>query len=83
MTAVLTLSVILFGVMTTLLDLKPDLRSESKNVCVMFLDIRNFTTFSETRNPEEVVRYLENLFSFMIEIVNRHNGIINKFLGDG
>ncbi|HKR14040.1 MAG TPA: adenylate/guanylate cyclase domain-containing protein [Pyrinomonadaceae bacterium] len=60
-----------------------DLRSEKKTVCVMFLDIRNFTTFSESRNPEEVVSYLENLFSFMIEIVNRHDGIINKFLGDG
>jgi adenylate cyclase len=30
-----------------------------------------------------VVQYLESLFEFMIEIVNRHNGIINKFLGDG
>src|SRR6185369_9135966 len=70
-------------VMTTLLDLKPDLRSESKNVCVMFLDIRNFTGFAEKRTPEEVVRYLESLFEFMIEIVNRHHGIINKFLGDG
>ena len=27
--------------------------------------------------------YLESLFEFMIEIVNRNNGIINKFLGDG
>lgn len=71
------------AVMNTLLDLKPDLRSESKNVCVMFLDIRDFTSFAEKRSPEEVVRYLESLFEFMIEIVNRHNGIINKFLGDG
>ena len=70
-------------VMDKLLDLKPDLRSESKNVCVMFLDIRNFTGFAEKRSPEEVVRYLESLFEFMIEIVNRHHGIINKFLGDG
>jgi adenylate cyclase len=70
-------------VMTTLLDLKPDLRSESKNVCVMFLDIRDFTGFAEKRSPEEVVQYLESLFEFMIEIVNRHHGIINKFLGDG
>jgi len=70
-------------VMSTLLNLKPDLRSESKNVCVMFLDIRNFTGFAEKRSPEEVVRYLESLFEFMIEIVNRHHGIINKFLGDG
>ena len=70
-------------VMSKLLDLKPDLRSESKNVCVMFLDIRNFTGFAEKRSPEEVVQYLESLFEFMIEIVNRHHGIINKFLGDG
>jgi len=70
-------------VMGTLLDLKPHLRSESKNVCVMFLDIRNFTGFAEKRTPEEVVQYLESLFEFMIEIVNRHHGIINKFLGDG
>ena len=70
-------------VMGKLLDLKPDLRSESKNVCVMFLDIRNFTGFAEKRSPEEVVAYLESLFEFMIEIVNRHHGIINKFLGDG
>ena len=70
-------------VMDTLLKLKPDLRSEKKQVCVMFLDIRNFTTFAETRSPEEVVDYLESLFGFMIEIVNRHHGIINKFLGDG
>ena len=70
-------------VMSKLLDLKPDLRSENKNVCVMFLDIRNFTGFAEKRSPEEVVQYLESLFEFMIEIVNRHHGIINKFLGDG
>ena len=70
-------------VMGKLMDLKPDLRSENKNVCVMFLDIRNFTGFAEKRTPEEVVEYLESLFEFMIEIVNRHHGIINKFLGDG
>ena len=70
-------------VMGKLLDLKPDLRSENKNVCVMFLDIRNFTGFAEKRSPEEVVQYLESLFEFMIEIVNKHHGIINKFLGDG
>jgi adenylate cyclase len=70
-------------VMGKLMELKPDLRSENKNVCVMFLDIRNFTGFAEKRTPEEVVQYLESLFEFMIEIVNRHHGIINKFLGDG
>ena len=54
-----------------------------KNVCIMFLDIRDFTPFSESRDPEEVVSYLNGLFGFMIEIVQKHNGIINQFLGDG
>src|ERR1051326_5872595 len=70
-------------VMDKLLTLKPDFRSEKREVCVMFLDIRNFTRFAEDRTPEEVVSYLESLFEFMIEIVNRHHGVINKFLGDG
>ena len=58
-------------------------QSESRHVCVMFLDIRNFTSFSEKRSPAEVVDFLNNIFSFCIEIINQHNGIINKFLGDG
>jgi adenylate cyclase len=70
-------------VMKKLLTLKPDLQSEKREVCVMFLDIRDFTSFAEKRTPEEVVRYLESLFEFMIEIVNRHHGVVNKFLGDG
>lgn len=66
-----------------LLEKRAALSGERRNVCVMFLDIRNFTGFAEGRSLEEVVDYLESLFGFMIEIVNRHHGIINKFLGDG
>jgi len=70
-------------VVNKLLEQGAELQSEKKYVCVMFLDIRNFTQFAEVRSPEEVVAYLESLFGFMIEIVNRHHGFINKFLGDG
>src|SRR5215471_2509178 len=70
-------------VMDKLLTLQPHLRSELRSVCVMFLDIRNFTAFAEKQRPEAVFSYLESLFEFMIEIVNRHHGVINKFLGDG
>lgn len=66
-----------------LLEKRAALSGERRNVCLMFLDIRNFTGFAEGRSPEEVVEYLESLFGFMIEIVTRHHGIINKFLGDG
>ena len=58
-------------------------RGEKRAVSVLFLDIRGFTAFSENRTPEQVFEFLNNLFGFMIEIVHRHNGIINKFLGDG
>jgi adenylate cyclase len=70
-------------VVDRLLTEKADIRSEVRDVCVMFLDLRNFTAFSEGRSPEQVVGYLNSLFGFMIESVNRHQGIVNKFLGDG
>ena len=56
---------------------------ELREVCVMVLDVRNFTTFSEARPADEVVRYLNTLWSFMVRTVNEHHGIVNKFLGDG
>lgn len=60
-----------------------DFVSEIKHVSIMFFDIRNFTSFSEKRTATEVVEYLNQIFNFCIEIVNKNNGIINKFLGDG
>src|SRR4030095_14435937 len=58
-------------------------RSELRTVCVMVLDIRNFTAFSETRAPDEVVRHLNTLWSFMVRTINEHHDIVNKFRGDG
>ncbi|MBL9041475.1 MAG: adenylate/guanylate cyclase domain-containing protein [Myxococcales bacterium] len=57
--------------------------TETRHVCILFLDIRNFTRFAESRTPSEVVDYLNALFGPLVEIVDRHGGIINKFLGDG
>jgi adenylate cyclase len=71
------------SVVERLLSQDVELGGETRHVCVMFLDIEGFTTFSESKKPEEVVVYLNSLFSIMIDIVNTHNGIINKFLGDG
>ena len=49
----------------------------------MFLDIRNFSNFAANVPPAAVMAYLNKLFDFMIDIVNQHQGIINKFLGGG
>lgn len=70
-------------VVNTLIEAGEKDSGEIRDICVMFLDIRNFTGFTEGKSPDAVINYLNGLFSFMVDIINRHHGIINKFLGDG
>ncbi len=56
---------------------------QEREVCVMFLDIRDFSRIAGERSPGEVMDYLNTLFTFIIPVINEHNGIVNKFLGDG
>ena len=60
-----------------------EIGGELRNVCVMFLDIRDFSSYAAAARPEAVMAYLNTLFDFMIDVVNKHQGIVNKFLGDG
>src|SRR5438093_1267289 len=71
------------AVVDELLAAKPVTESATRKVCVMFLDVRGFTGFSEKKTPQDVVEYLNSLFSFMVEVVDRNRGVVNKFLGDG
>ena len=71
------------AVVDRLLESPAEWQGERREVCVMFLDIRNFTANSRGRPPEDVVDYLNAAFAFMIEAVDHHSGFINKFLGDG
>ncbi|MDN5204550.1 adenylate/guanylate cyclase domain-containing protein [Fulvivirgaceae bacterium BMA10] len=71
------------GVAQQLLSGENTDQAKRKFVCVMFLDIRDFTPFAEQREPEEIIRYQNDVFSFMIDIIDQHKGIINQFLGDG
>jgi adenylate cyclase len=57
--------------------------SETRRVCVMFVDIRGFTAAARDRSPADVVERLNAAFAVLVEIVDRHHGIVNKFLGDG
>jgi adenylate cyclase len=57
--------------------------SDTRQVAVMFVDIRGFTAAARTRTPQEVVGRLNAAFTVLVEIVDRNGGIVNKFLGDG
>lgn len=52
------------------------------NVTVLFTDIRGFTTISERLSAEEVTAILNEYFSALVPIIDKHNGILNKFMGD-
>ena len=52
-------------------------------VCIMFLDIRDFTPMAEKMSPGELIAYQNSVFGFMINAVQNHNGNINQLLGDG
>jgi len=71
------------AVVDRLLASQTDPPSEMREVCVLFLDIRGFTAMTRARPAGETVALLNDFFAEMIDIVDRNNGIINKFLGDG
>lgn len=56
---------------------------ERRAITVCFTDIRDFTSLSESRPPEEVLALLNLYFGRMCGIVAAHGGLVNKFLGDG
>lgn len=59
------------------------LSGDRRKITVLFADVRGFTTLSENLNPEEVVAVLDDYFDRMIDIILEHEGMLNKFLGDG
>jgi adenylate cyclase len=57
--------------------------SDVRRVAVMFVDFRSFTAGARSRSPQDVVERLDGAFAVLVEILDRHGGIVNKFLGDG
>jgi adenylate cyclase len=59
------------------------LGGEKQELSVLFSDIAGFTSISEQMDPETLVELLNRYLSAMTEIILRHRGNVNKYLGDG
>jgi len=58
------------------------LQNKRQMATILFADIRSFTTISEQLEPEIVIRMLNEYFDAMVKIIFRHEGVLDKFVGD-
>lgn len=66
-----------------LVDGPGSVESRLCQVSVMFLDIRDFTRYADSREPRDVAAFQNAVFGEVIEIIRAHRGITNQILGDG
>jgi class 3 adenylate cyclase len=59
------------------------LKTHRREITVVFLDLRGFTAFAETSEPEEVMRVLREYHAEMGKIILEHEGTLERFTGDG
>jgi adenylate cyclase len=64
-------------------NMSAGIHGQLAEVCVLFSDIRDFTTLSEHMTPDLVTSVLQRYFDGMVKAVHRFDGTVDKFIGDG
>lgn len=66
-----------------ILERNPEADGVSEDITVLFADIRSFTTRASQHPPQDIVALLNRFLTCAVEAVERHDGMVNKYLGDG
>jgi adenylate cyclase len=66
-----------------LLAQQPTLGGEMTVVTTLFSDVRNYTTLCEQLSPKQVITMLNGYFKHMVQAVEKNNGLVYQFVGDG
>lgn len=71
-------------IVTNLLD-KPEIAEpggERREMTVMFIDLKGFTSISEKLSPDDLVRMINRFFNHMTQAISNNDGVVDKFMGD-
>jgi adenylate cyclase len=65
-----------------LLSKEIELGGEERQATILFSDIRKFTQLCENREPKAILHLLNRYLSGMSDVIEQHNGVIDKYIGD-